>query len=269
MAAYAWGVRGAAAVVGGRDDGTVHLTAVMVGYIHALGGGIGPLEAVQGFGAAAEMLANPDIQQRVQRQLEQLAAGREQQQEPVLTALQLRYHCYYRMNLNAGDLKQPMGEQLPEFRTAAARGAQALLQLEPDNPKSHVAEADAWGIAAAPGNQAMKKHAECLLRVFRLGQQQRSDLWTVHAAASAFTCAALQPLEVGADTFAAALAAYEQTAEAAMRRCKRLLPQAWVANLELLMKLARPSLPGAADQLRLLQQAGGRRGTAVQLVLHC
>jgi hypothetical protein len=260
IAAYTWGARVAVAILGGHDTGTFDLTAVVFLYTHMLGGRLKRVQALQGFGAAAGMLAAPDVQQRVQRQLEELAGGREAQQ-PVLTALQLQYHCYHAMNCSSRDLKQPLEEQLPEFRTAAASSAQALLKLEPNNPKSHAAEADAWGIAA-PSSQATKEQVECTLRLFRLAQQQRCDFWAVHAAATALTLAALEPLAVGRDTFGAALAAYEQTAEAGMRRCKRLLPQAWAGQLELEMKLARPFLPRAAEQLLLLQQVGGSRGNS-------
>ena len=102
----------------------------------------------------------------------------------------------------------------------------------------------------------------CLLRIFELGQQQRSDLWTAHGTARAISLAACRPLEVGHAVLAAALATLG-AAEAALGRCRRLLPYGWVQQMETQIGLSRRLLPAARDQLRLLQQQGGAsRGPA-------
>ena len=102
-----------------------------------------------------------------------------------------------------------------------------------------------------------QRFVECHLQAWRLGQQQRSEFWTGIGAASALTTAAYQPLEVGQRAFAAALAAFEETAEAAVRRCKRLLPEEWALSLQHNVDVAASLLPRAHEQLRLLQQARG------------
>ena len=49
----------------------------------------------------------------------------------------------------------------------------------------------------------------------------------------------------------------------ALRRCRRLLPEAWVLPLQQLAELARPLVPGAREELRLLQQrASGVAGAS-------
>jgi hypothetical protein len=51
------------------------------------------------------------------------------------------------------------------------------------------------------------------------------------------------------------LETFEQTHDAALHRCKRLLPENWLVALRKLVDFARRLLPGARSQLQLLQQA--------------
>jgi hypothetical protein len=138
-----------------------------------------------------------------------------------------------------------------------------MLRLELEAPRSHLALADALhlqgdGVQAA---QLGPMH-RCMLRIFELGQQQRSDLWTAHGATRAISLAACRPLEVGHAALAAALATFG-AAEAALGRCRRLLPYGWVHQIKTQIELSRRLLPAARDQLRLLQQqAGISRGPA-------
>jgi hypothetical protein len=214
------------------------------------GSHLGALRALQ---AVAEDLSGPAFQQRVQRQLEELAGGCEQQQ-PLLTVQQLQYHCYSCILRYALTLPTDSLEQLLEMKAAAVASAEQLRQQEPNNPMSHFGHA-ATLVTESFGLQP-RRAVKCFLRAFHLGLQQMSDYWSVCGAAGALVIATRCPLEVGHSLFAAALNAFEQTAEAALRRCTRLLPVGWVVILEQQVRQGAPLLPGAHNQLRLLARAG-------------
>ena len=221
------------------------------------------MELVQQFMAVAARLAEPDCKRRLQRQLEQLASSHGQQ-EQLLTVEQLQYVCWVALGRVAGEVLKPSAEQLAELHTAAMCSVQAMRCLE---PTSHAAVAAA--LLLNQDRQWLRQAVQCFLRVSELGQQQRSDYWTAHGAGNALIFAAAHPLEVGHSAVAAALAAFEQTAEAALRRCKRLLPEQWVQDLRCRFQLARPMLAGARDQLPLLlqQQASSSSSSAASSAL--
>jgi hypothetical protein len=152
--------------------------------------------------------------------------------------------------------QQPTAEQQVMLTGAAVEAGAALRQLEPNNPKSHSGAALALNLGGGSQQQIFESH----MRSFELGQQQGSDFYTCSGACMALNEAAFAPLEVGHRALASALAAFEQTAEAALRRCKRLLPEEWVRHLERQAERARTLVPGAREQLRLLQQQAS--GTA-------
>ena len=149
--------------------------------------------------------------------------------------------------------KQPSAEQLAVLKAAAAISAQTMRQLEPNNPKSHFKATSAL-LYEAPVRD-FKQAVQGFLRAFELSRQQRSDFWSVQSAVNALSFATTRPSEVGHSALAAAVAAFEQTAEAALRRCKRLLPEVDVER-------ARPLLPGAHEQLQLWQQQASSRRCA-------
>ena len=213
------------------------------------------IDAMRCFNKPAQKLADPAVQRRVQRQLEELASGREQQ-GPLLTVQQLQYVCQHHISKHAAAsaaAESPTG-QLSESSTAVISSARAMLELEPDSPRSHFAKADALTVASR-GQQA-KQIVERFIRVSQLGQQQRSDYWVVYGAATALHLATRSPHGVGHSTFAAALELFKQAAEPALRRCKRLLPERWTVVLEQQVATVKALLPGAHKQVRLLEQAG-------------
>ena len=109
-------------------------------------------------------------------------------------------------------------------------------------------------LAAEAGSLGWQKVSGSYLRAFELGKQQGSDYYTCSGACLALKAAAAHPEEVGHTAFAAALAAFEQAAEPALRRCKRLLPEAWVQRLKELVGHSNALVPGAHSQVQLLQQ---------------
>ena len=201
-----------------------------------------PVDAARSYAALAQQLAAPECKRRLQRQLDQLASSH-WQQERLLTVEQLRYKCYLSVTSIAAQNQQPPGGQLSELQAAAASAAQAMCQLEPANPFSHMRMADA--LLVKPTKQHMGQAAQCHMRIFELVQQQRSDVWTVYGAVHALMLSAFAPLEAGRNTLEAALAAFEQTAEESLRRCKRLLPEQWVQPLPAHVELVTPMLPQA------------------------
>ena len=183
----------------------------------------------------------------MQRQLEGLDNGQ------LLTADQLHFSCCARAvssahNVAHSDSPCP-ADQLAEVHASATSSARALRQLEPESPAGSFWEADA---ALITRGEPVQRFEYCL-RSARLAQQQRSDYWTIHTSVAAVMLATNSPQEVGHTAFAAAVELYEQEAEPALRRCRRLLPEAWVAMLQQRMQVTQKLLPGAHKQLRLLQ----------------
>jgi hypothetical protein len=183
-----------------------------------------------------------------------LAGGEEQLLQRLPTVAQLRYSCCLCLIKTAqtmsSDQQHPLADELPEVARAAARSARVLQQLEPNKPATHLGAA----VCLQMGGGDVRAAVEAYLRMFELGQQQRSDYWTVQGAGAALLIAFQSPLKVGHDILAAALAAFQQTGEAAPRRCSRLLPEQRVLPLRRLLEMVRPLLPGVRVQLRLLQQ---------------
>ena len=223
----------------------VELAEVLWQYITALPGS--DLEGMQRMHTLAERLADPARKRQLQRQLEQLEEG-------LLTVEQLQYSCCAHAIEFAHRVQDCPAGQLAELSAVAASSARVMRQLEPHNPASSHWEAEAIYITS--NERSPKQSVECCLRAARLAQLQRSDYWTIYTTATAILLATNRPLEVGHSALAAALDLFEQTAEPALRRCKRLLPESWVLILQQRVALSRSLLPGAHNQLRLLQQAG-------------
>jgi hypothetical protein len=119
-----------------------------------------------------------------------------------------------------------------------------------------------WKAPAPTEDDAIyKRMVECYLRVAHLGQQQRSDYWTIYGGARALAISTFNPLEAGPDALASAVDLYERIDEAAVRRCKLLLPEEWAGGLERTSAL-RHLLPRAHEQLQLLRQGSESDSTS-------
>ena len=223
------------------------------------------LEAVPVIKSAVDKLAAATFRQRVQSQLEQLSGW----QERLLTVQQLQYGCCCCAFKYAILVHHHWPGQLADLTALAAGSALVLRRLEPNNPASYVCQATALGVAS--DGPKVAQQVECYLQAARLGQEQRSDYWALSGAAKALHLATCCPLEVGRSSLAAALELYEQTAETALRRCKRLLPVAWVLALGHGVQMARALLPRVHGQLKLLRQASsssrGNSGTEARTAL--
>ena len=215
------------------------------------------LDFGRSFSKPAEQLAGPAFQRRVQRQLEELA-GRQEQQERLLTAKQLQYSCQFHISQHAFEgVKQSSGEQLSECIAAVISSARLMCQLEPNNPKSLFAESHALHLEG----QRPELGVDCYLRAARLALEQRSDYWLVCGACNALLASACCQIGLRNNPLPTALDFFEQTAEAALCRCRGLLPEQWVVALKQNLATSKALLPGAHNQLRLLQQAGSTRGS--------
>ena len=233
---------------------------LMLQYLTAMGGS--NVESVRLLNDVSVIVGNPECKRRLQSQLEQ-AAGSKEEQARLPTITQLLYSCCFCLlkfaSMVQQDQPQPTASELSQVTTAAARSALVLRQLEPGNPKTHFGE-----VFYLQLRERWQEAVGCCLRGSELGQQQRSDFFIVYGASSALYVASQHPLEVGHSTLAAALAAFEQMPEAALHRCRRLLPADWVRTLERQVEQARPLVPGAQMQLRLLQQQAGGVAGATQ-----
>ena len=249
--------------MGASEADKAELELMLRRYITA-GAASTDMQAMLRHKAIAEKLAAPACSSLLQRQLEQLAAS-EGQQEQLPTVEHLQYNCWSIALPFACQLSQPSAGQLATLKAVAASSAQAMRQLEPSNPHRHVAAAEALQVDCH--RQQTQQRVEFYLRAFELAQQQRSDYWTAVGAVNAFFVATFCPLEDGHSALAAAVAAFEQAAEAALRRCKRLLPEQWVRPLEYDEQVARCLLPGAHEQLQLWQGQPHDPGPAVSAAL--
>jgi hypothetical protein len=127
-----------------------------------------------------------------------------------------------------------------------------LRRLEPENPCTQIAQVQALRLDTS--NRYEKQMVEIYLRASELGQQQGSDYNAAYGAANAFMIATSSPWKLGHSCFAAALAAYEERAEASLRKCKNLLPEGWLQLLTRVMESGRLMLPRAREQLQQLAQ---------------
>lgn len=199
---------------------------------------IGGAESVQACQDAADILADPVAAPRIAAALQDLAAwealGAPAGAPPaLLTPEQLAHACHYQtVKLALRALNPAAAQQLPaaqrqEVLAAAAHAADAMLALDPENPKS-------WALAGAaesldpslPRQLALDR----TLRAAQLAREQGRPYWTALAGDAALT-AALSPLPgvhdrgVKPESVAAAIVAYERAAPA-LERCRHLLPQA-------------------------------------------
>ncbi len=200
---------------------------------------------------AARLLMRRDAQQQLRQAMAALSAGRPEGLPPFLLQ-QAQYACLNHAvgSVTAATARCTSEEQLQalvqrpdvmEAQAAATRAVSILEQLEPNSPAT-VAHASLLHQAAMlqsrPSSQA---DVQRLLRAARRAQAQRSDYWDIRlTAAAAMTCMGVQ------DAPAAVVQAAVQRLEgidAALARCKRLLPQPWVIMLQSGIAMARDMLP--------------------------
>lgn len=198
---------------------------------------IGGAEAVWACRNAAEIVADPVAAPRVAAALQDLAAwealGAPAGAPPaLLTPEQLAHACHCQtVKLALRALSPAAAQPLPvaqcrEVLAAAAHAADALLALEPANPKSW----ELAGAAAAMDPSLPRQLAlDRALHAARLASEQGRPYWAALCGDSALT-AALSPLPgvhdrgVKPQSVAAAVRAYEGAAPA-LQRCQRVLPQ--------------------------------------------
>lgn len=186
---------------------------------------------------AAHRLTDPANQAALRRQLQRLTAilprsGTSAQPAP-LTLQQL--HCLLSAQVvEAASELAAHAEQVSELEQSgrwagvqeeARRYAALLLQLEPPNPRSYIAAAQADMVC---NTQTSPTAVRLFMRALQLAREQGSDLQLARAGHGALVAAGLESqLLIGAAELEAVLAAHEE-ARAALRRCQRLLPGLWV-----------------------------------------
>lgn len=198
---------------------------------------IGGAESVQACRDAADIVADPVAAPRVAAALQDLEAwealGAPAGAPPaLLMPEQLAHACHCQtIKLALRALNPAAPQQLPaaqrrEVLAAAAHAADALVALEPGNPKSwELAGAAASMDPSLPRQLALDR----ALRAAQLAREQGRPYWAALCGEAALT-AALSPLPgvhdrgVKAESVAAAIDAYERAAPA-LQRCRRLLPQ--------------------------------------------
>ena len=217
------------------------------------------------------------MQSRLSQACAALVDGPQEGRQP-FTLQRVQYACYLWMAAMALDFlrhyqpgpRQPASRPSAHPPPAAAEAAsavqsalQASMRLEPHNPSAlHLAAQSLPGAGPQP---LLPQHASVrhLLQGVRLAQAQRSDFWVVQLAGTALINAVSDGPAAALQEVQAAIEAIQQ-AEAALARCKRLLPHPWVNMLHVSMALYRSVLPAAHAQLNRLQaeQRGDRQAAA-------
>lgn len=148
----------------------------------------------------------------------------------------------------------------------AAAAAEAVLQLEPDNPRGYLEAARFFGAAAelmpvaarqAPP-QPDQRVVDLYLKAVSLGQAQGSDWWVARCAPAALLGCTPR---VSLASKAAAAAAVRQ-AQAALRRCRSRLPDAWVKAAEGLLLQTPSTLASIEAELSARSPPSGSGGSA-------
>lgn len=202
---------------------------------------------------AADILADSVCQPLVAAELEELealaalgtpaAADGQPPQQQLLTMVQLQHACHCLTLAMTCILLEPQGAAAAaaaaaaagctpltaagrrETQAAALASADALIALEPANPKSWALAATADGLNQQPAGQQMP--VECSLKAVQLAREQGRPYWVAKAGDLALVLSLGTipgTLALGQATAAAVLAAFEE-AGPALHRCKHLLPQ--------------------------------------------
>lgn len=224
------------------------------------------VDAVAACDRLVKLLGEPPIRSAVDRQLAALQAGRARP----LTAQQLQVacacvtlkvaapilrllDCLRQAGRRGVQLPQEMDEPTAQLAawspqqweataTAIAEAAALVQRLEPNSPKCC--------ILAAGAAETVRHEEACGLyvRAIQLAQRSGSDLQAVSATVLLLN-ALLNTAEAERSRSAAkAAVAALPAAQQALRRCKRVLPNSWVAGLE-------AQLPYAAVQCAALKRA--------------
>lgn len=231
---------------------------------------------LRGLAAISEGLALVDLPgfrpalQRALAALEERQAQEAGPAAPLPTAAQLEWACNYLAAHSAVQIEEqqqlqqrgttvqlaaqlgivgPAPEQLCRQQlhvvcSVERRAVEALLQLEPDNPKGLMLAAAAYSHSEADAELA----AHLFLRSHGLGRAQRSDWFVAEGAARALSVVADCGASVGRATLEAVVAAYADVAPA-RKRCRQLLPHPWVASMELFASAEQQLLGYIQQQL--------------------
>ncbi|KAL4440155.1 hypothetical protein ABPG75_003156 [Micractinium tetrahymenae] len=231
------------------------------------------LEAVSQLGHALKQLSGPNRCAAMERCLQQLAGlqrglGLSAAAVPTLAQVRCLCHCLALdaiVGLGIAGLIPGLPPGAWEALQGVAEEAAAeALQLEPDSPKVHLAVGN---VLTVPGKH--QRAMDHYLRCAELAQQQGSDLFTAAAGIQAVILIGPElsrsatsggRFPVSRASMQAALEAFRQ-AEPALKRCKRLLPQGWVAEYEAMLPMARGARQAAQLRLQRWQVEGEQAAT--------
>jgi hypothetical protein len=198
----------------------------------------------------AQMLGEASFQQAFDQEMQQLAGS---EGRPLFTARQLEYSCccivaqrgvavmdglrrqWQKQQLDGEDVTSPLLEaQEAAVREVASWSSEAMLRLEPEQPQS-------WFLAAAQQTDRHRPESLCEAlemnaRAIQLAQQQRSNLWVLQAGTQALMLVAVKGSYTDVDraTLESALALVQQL-PSELKRCRWVLPEAWVKLAEALV----------------------------------
>ena len=228
----------------------------LVEYIQARGAA--PLDSLRLFRELNDKLADPECMRRLQCQMGELAGGQEQGR-CLDTMEQLQYICVCGVVTATGFAREQAADALSagQLLDAMLAAAEQLQQLEPANPKSYPSA----HLSGSSGPQR-KKLQEWRTQVARLGRQQHSDYWSLFVACLGIYYKSQFPAEAGPGKVSACLEYFEHSGEAALRRCKRLLPDQWVLSLGQMVKVAGSLLAGVREQLQQASDSISAAGLA-------
>ncbi len=225
----------------------------------------------------ARSLEQPDVQAQLDQALAALSAGRSEGLPP-FSLQHVQFVCNDQAVYTALELCTPPIEAGPagaltciaehlrrpgavEATAAARSAAAAMCRIDPGNPKSLETAGQ-----PLPGGLLLPQLATVprLLHAVQQAWERRSDFWVIR-----LTGAATNVLRRAVPTPAPAeLQAVQQAlqqAEAALARCKRVLPHPWANSLQAGLPLFHHMLRTAQQRLAMAQadQRGDRAANAV------
>lgn len=191
--------------------------------------------------AAIELLEQPATRSSIDRQLAVLQAGAQplgKPPVPPLTAARLLYLAHCNACLSAAGLASTVIHEPPTVANRVRRlvGATvplscwAVERLEPDNLRGLVRAAS---VACAMGCRELGG-VRMLGRAQHLAREQRSDFYAAYAASvvASDLLQAEQAGQLSPPAIRGAAREAVQQAEAALARCKKVLPDAWLWAVE-------------------------------------
>lgn len=251
LQAYWPALQAAAAEGGSGSGGREFLELAIVLHAYAEAAYLGRARSISSAQLAhrlVEQLCHHDCRAAISRQLQQLAAGEESHPAPAVSVEQLHEACACHLHRAAARVCSPGSNQRDseEVQEVARFATCALRLLSYESMKRIEFETD----HLVPGSDSLEDDLHRLLRGYALAQQHRSDFWQCRFAVLALNYAGTGTVDLPPPLLARVAYAFQQ-AQAAFRRCSRLLPDGWLTAERAGFQLGQTLLPSVLARAQL------------------